>query len=102
MYVGVEDDDCECCINLIGKPHGIKIFDYRGNEVLKFRRSLQCGGFIVEVISPFDQMLACVRPDFSLLTSKYTVINHNEETVLRIERNGFSSCKFRVNRNCVY
>ncbi|XP_031638079.1 phospholipid scramblase 1-like isoform X2 [Contarinia nasturtii] len=96
VYVGVEDDDCECCIGLICGPHRIKLFDVRGNEVLQFRRFLQCSGFIVEVLSPFGQIIARVRPDFSLFTTKYIVANNNEDILLRIERSGFYSSKFKV------
>ncbi|XP_055315309.1 phospholipid scramblase 2-like isoform X2 [Sitodiplosis mosellana] len=92
IYWAVEDNDC-CTRCMCGgaRPFDMKVFDYRGVEVIHFRRPLRCQSCcfpcclqVIEVFSPPGELLGTVEQNWTLCKPDYSVKNHNGETVLRI------------------
>lgn len=93
MYLAAEDTDC-CTRNCLGsfRPFKMKVLDLYNNEIIHFNRPLACSGFCfpcclqsIEISSPPGQVIGRVKEDWTFLSNNYSIQNHLDETVLRIE-----------------
>ncbi|XP_031637974.1 phospholipid scramblase 2-like [Contarinia nasturtii] len=91
IYIGIDDDDC-CRLGC--SPQGMKVSDLHGNEVLRFTYFPGCMGSTFEVKTSSGQIIACVKFESTWCSSTTTVTNHNDETVLRLDRESFY--KFKI------
>lgn len=66
-------------------PFRMKISDIYQNEVMNFRRPYACWLNSVEISAAADQVFGRIEQEWTMLYPSYTVKNHNNETVLRIE-----------------
>lgn len=93
MYWATEDTDC-CTRNCCGsaRPFDMKIMDAFQNEIIHFYRPLACQSCCfpcclqsLQVSAPPDQLIGSVEQEWTLCYPHFSIKNHEDETVLRIE-----------------
>lgn len=93
VYMAVEDTDC-CTRNFCGncRPFDMRVLDLYNNEIIHFYRPLACTGCCfpcclqsIEVTSPPGQVIGRVTEKWTCWYSNFSIKNHMDETVLRIE-----------------
>ncbi|KAJ1532389.1 hypothetical protein ONE63_000989 [Megalurothrips usitatus] len=92
VYKAVEDSDCltrNCCGPL--RPFDMKILDNFDNQVIHLYRPLACVSCCfpcclqsMEVSSPPGNHIGKIEQEWSILTPKFVIKDHNDEVVLRI------------------
>lgn len=93
MYLATENTDC-CTRNCLGsyRPFDMKVLDLYNNEIIHFYRPLACSGCCfpcclqsIDISSPPGKLIGRVKEEWSILSNNYSIKNHLDETILRIE-----------------
>lgn len=91
--MAAEDTDCctrNCCGSI--RPFDMKIFDVNQSEIIHFHRPLACSSCCfpcclqsLEVSAPVGHTIGRIQQEWTLCYPHFSVKNHLDETVLRIE-----------------
>lgn len=86
IFWAAEDTDC-CTRQICGsfRPFDMKILDIYKNEVIHLYRPFACCLSSIEVAAPPGNFIGRIEQEWSFCSQQFSVKNHNDETVLRIE-----------------
>ncbi|XP_031632026.1 phospholipid scramblase 1-like [Contarinia nasturtii] len=96
IYWATEEPNC-CARGSFGasRPFDVKIMNIQSQEVMYFYRRIGVGyRDSIEVSAPLGKVIGRVKEDWSFLNHSFTVKNHENTPVLRIEAPFFKSSPF--------